>query len=307
MKRILLALLPIYLGSPIFAQEINWFPLGAEWYFTPQCFIEPQCGVIRYHAEIDTVIDGKTAVKIAQDITLWGPVVTLWEYGIPYLRHENDTVYRYSFEAEKWHFLYCVNPQAGDVWEIQTDEFLGIGEPGYTFVVEVDSVVIQEISGANRRVVYTSPVGESDLLFHRPLIEGIGSTESVGLIASPTVMLPAGFSSNFNCYLESGNLIYGSPGSPCFSVGIDDLISIQISVQPNPTKDQITIQLAEGSFPNETSLALYDLNGRQLLNTTLTPGNNTHVVDLRHFSTGMYMLQCTTPNQILWTGKIVKE
>jgi hypothetical protein len=308
MKRILLIILPIFLGTPIFAQDVNWFPIGAEWYFTPQCFFEPQCGVVRYHVESDTLITGKTAKKIIKEENIWGPIIGSMTFDVHYLRHENDTVYRYSFEADKWHFLYCVNPQPGDVWEIQSDEYFGLGyHEGHTFVVEVDAVVFEEIGGINRRIVHTSPVGESDILFHRTLIEGIGSTESTGLIGSYTVMQPAGFGPTFNCYLESGNLIYGSPASPCFSVGIDDLISIQISVQPNPTKDQITIQIAEGSFPNEATITLYDLNGRQLLNTALTPGNNTHIVDLRHFTSGMYLLQCVTPSQILWTGKVVKN
>jgi hypothetical protein len=306
MKRLFtFLLLTAGLGSS--AQDINWFPIGAEWYFTPQCFIEPQCGVIRYHAEIDTVIAGKTAVKIGQDITLWGPVVALWEYGIPYLRHENDTVFRYSFEADRWHFLYCVNPLPGDVWEIQTDEFLGFGEPGYTFVVEVDSVIVQDINGADRRVVYTSPVDETDVLFRRPLIEGIGSTEAAGLIASPTVMLPAGFGPNFNCYLESGNLIYGSPASPCFSVGIEENNPLQITIQPNPAKDFITINITENNFPNQTTLSIYNVHGQKMLNTVLQPGSNTHTMDISHLASGIYLLDCSTPEGVVWMGKMVKH
>jgi len=313
MKRILLILLPLFLGTPIFAQDISWFPLGAEWYYTPHCMTEQNCGIVHFQVVADTLIAGKSAKKITREQTAWSPVNGGTESSSEFLRFANDTVFRFSTEANNWHFLYCFNAQPGDVWEIQNEtyvgyESLGFEEPFPTFIVHVDSVIIHEIAGSDRRIVYTSPVGESDYQYIGHLVEGVGSIGlCFGLIGESVYQVLGGYSSFFNCYLESGNLIYGSPSSPCFSVGIDDLISIQISVQPNPTKDQITIQLAEGSFPNETSLALYDLNGRQLLNTALIPGNNTHVVDLRHFSSGMYVLQCTTPNQILWTGKIVKE
>jgi len=299
--------LSLFLLSYAVAQDINWFPIEAEWYFTPHCFFEPQCGVIRYQVEEDTLIAGKTARKIIKEETIWGPIIDILNFDVHYLRHENDTVYRYSFEASKWHFLYCVNPQPGDVWEIQTDEYLGLGYPELTFVVEVDSIVVQEISGASRRLVHTSPVGETDILFRRPLIEGIGSTELTGLIGSFTVMQPAGFSPSFNCYLESGNLIYGSPVSPCGTVGIDDLIGIQISVQPNPTKDHVIIQIAEGSFPKETTLALYDIQGHQHVRMTINPGTGNYLLDMRHLAPGMYLLNCSTPTEQLWTGKVIKD
>jgi len=314
MKRILLALLPIFLSTPIFAQDINWFPIGAEWYYTPHCMTEQHCGVVHFQVVADTLIAGKSAKKITREQTAWSPTLSEGVSEPEFLRFENDTVFRFSPEANIWHFLYCFNAQPGDIWEIQNETYVGygndgeFGEPAPTFVVQVDSVVIQEIAGSDRRIVYTSAVGESTYHYIGHLVEGVGSIGlCFGLIGETVAQLLGGYMSYFNCYLRSGNLIYGSPASPCFSVGIDVLISVQISVQPNPTKDQITIQLAEGSFPNETSLALYDLNGRQLLNTTLTPGNNTHILDLRNFSSGMYVLQCTTPDQILWTGKIVKE
>jgi hypothetical protein len=68
-------------------------------------------------------------------------------------------------------------------------------------------------------------------------------------------------------------------------IGTPENGMLQIQIYPNPVSDQLTIANQE----ENTTLQIYDLNGRQILTQPLIQGNN--VIDTVEWSSGFYVLK----------------
>ncbi len=254
-------------------QTISWFPDHAEWCYTAHCLFDPQCGYTYYYTAGDTVLEGKSAVVVnslyANDETQFSETDT------HYFREENDTVFYYSDSSNAWGMLYDFNAQPGDVWDL-TETLSGITFPYWGVVPEarivVDSVSIEMLGGAMRRVIHTSPLyneeemePESDWQFRGLIVEGIGPVGvnwSQGLFGESVALPLGGFSPSFSCYRENEALIYGSGANPCGIVsGFDEGIVFEFAVFPNPTTSYIYLQLPL-EFAFRASLTIFNSVGQ---------------------------------------------
>jgi len=86
-------------------------------------------------------------------------------------------------------------------------------------------------------------------------------------------------------------------------VGIEDVISHNISLYPNPAVDYIKFNL-EGTQAD--ALKLFTLNG-QLINTYNISANQTKQIDLRSLKSGIYMYSLTNQQQLIAQGRFVKR
>jgi hypothetical protein len=85
----------------------------------------------------------------------------------------------------------------------------------------------------------------------------------------------------------SVHLSEGFIGPDIAVLGIEDYGQLQgVNIYPNPVETDLNISLPEY---NNYELYLYDLNGKQLINTTITDENQT-IMDLSVQKTGMYLL-----------------
>jgi hypothetical protein len=82
---------------------------------------------------------------------------------------------------------------------------------------------------------------------------------------------------------------------------------VAVSLYPNPVQNQLSVHIKAGELPHGATIELYDMQGRQHLSTLLEPGARTYIIDMRHYASGVYLLHCTTPTEMLWTGKVVKD
>jgi hypothetical protein len=82
---------------------------------------------------------------------------------------------------------------------------------------------------------------------------------------------------------------------------------VAVSLYPNPVQNQLSVHIKAGDLPQGATIELYDMQGRQHLSTLLEPGARTYIIDMRHYASGVYLLHCKTPNELLWTGKILKN
>jgi hypothetical protein len=82
---------------------------------------------------------------------------------------------------------------------------------------------------------------------------------------------------------------------------------VAVSLYPNPVQNQLSVHIKAGELPQGATIELYDMQGRQHLSTLLEPGARTYIIDMRHYASGVYLLHCKTPTEMLWTGKVVKE
>jgi hypothetical protein len=82
---------------------------------------------------------------------------------------------------------------------------------------------------------------------------------------------------------------------------------VLVSLYPNPVIDLLSVHIKSGPMPRGAQLELYDLHGRQHSTTTINPGATTYILQLGHLPAGMYVLKCVTDNQVVWSGKVVKN
>lgn len=83
----------------------------------------------------------------------------------------------------------------------------------------------------------------------------------------------------------------------------DELLQADISVFPNPVKDDIILSFHD-YIPMQASLVLYDTQGRKIAKYDIQSGMN--MVDLTALHTGIYLYQVLDGGQVLKSGKLSK-
>ncbi|NEN22843.1 T9SS type A sorting domain-containing protein [Cryomorpha ignava] len=298
--------------------EVEWFQEGQEWYYNVYCFQEYGCGYTYYEVNGSEIVDEKEAsvlTRIYLDEIIEEPLVSA-----AYLTFENDTVWRFSTEADEWHFLYDIGAEVGDIWTIQKDVFYGYSDDGMKpdeiplFKVVVDSVAFwEEVPNSpltNRRVIYTSPINDgledSEYAFG-PILEGVGPVGgSHDLIGNPAGAALPLQSPYFQCYLVNGELTYGSDelaygigSSPCFTLGTEDIQQDKGSlIYPNPAYDAIRW---DGSIK---ALTIYDITGKVVLQNTQV--FNIQSLCVGELNSGFYMV-VVEKEKTLFSQKLIIE
>jgi len=82
---------------------------------------------------------------------------------------------------------------------------------------------------------------------------------------------------------------------------------VLVSLYPNPVIDLLSVHIKSGPMPRGAQLELYDLHGRQHSTTRINPGATTYILQLGHLPAGVYLLRCVTDNEVVWSGKVVKN
>ena len=135
------------------------------------------------------------------------------------------------------------------------------------------------------------------------VVEGIGS--SAGLFSS----FGNGVNGEWNqlvCYSENGTSLFSrsdlcSSGVGCeVVVGRGEPISTLLSVGPNPVRDRIEIQGAEGF-----QLRMIDLQGRAIWQTT--PETKTQTVNVSKIPRGIYFLEAWENGQRITSHKLILQ
>lgn len=91
------------------------------------------------------------------------------------------------------------------------------------------------------------------------------------------------------------------------ATGITDINSLQMSIDlyPNPTKDELVIQLSDFPLQSNLKLNLFSINGQVIkqvsINSKLTN------IELDKVSQGIYFYQLQDGHNTLKTGKIIVE
>jgi photosystem II stability/assembly factor-like uncharacterized protein len=99
----------------------------------------------------------------------------------------------------------------------------------------------------------------------------------------------------------NGSLLIGSE----YMVGIksEDLFA-SVKIFPNPTSDQLTIELPDSFKANEGSLCVYSMAGKEIVRQKTTGEKS--ILDVSNFPNGLYFLQITIGDQNL-TSKFIKN
>lgn len=130
-------------------------------------------------------------------------------------------------------------------------------------------------------------------------------------------LTPLGPVDAIQCYLSSsdnGQFGMNTPGYVC----VDNIITsdMTVSVQqpatatevrafPNPTSDFLQFGWSSSAVIATATVRLTDTNGRLVLTQTLASAGT--AVDIRHLPVGMYYYTLLDGNQVLGSGKVVKD
>lgn len=313
MKWILFFLGFLSVGSNVNAQDVQWFEPGNEWYYNVHCLLNNACGYKHYAVQGDTLVGAKQGVVLQ--------VLTQEEMGelqfeTLILHAGADTVFRYSPEAERWHMLYDMGAQLGDIWNIQEEEYVGYGEfeegtTPWLFRVVVTAIDTIEIMGEPRRRIvtaqWTNGITASDFHFGYntgSILEGVGPIDDAyGLIGQSTIGPLPLQGPSFQCFLDSGDLIFGSDDAPCNTLSNSSgQKQITFSIHPNPTHDHLFIELPEmGSAAWQ--LRIFDLQGRTVKEQSSFGVGS---LQLNALPSGIYLLQAISDDGSMGVQKFVK-
>lgn len=306
MKKLML-LLPIVFSFHLsFAQENEFAPLGAEWYFDEQLLVPyVNHGYNHYQVIKDTLINGKAAKLIIKQEVY--PTGILAGTDSLYTYEEDSKVYfliNHQFEL-----IYDFGAKVGD-----TIKFSSAFYPCDSVApVVVDSIEIITVNGVslkrqflsnelvqsgyeNEKIidVVTEKLGHNRGIFYYP------HCEPIDYFVEPFLRC---YQDSLISYVEEyWNYLY--PGSPCDTtifLGIkNERTDGQVKIFPNPVKSSVTIE----GLNHISCFEVLDTRGQKLLSTT---GVNLNCLDVSCLPAGLYVLKIITSRSESYSSLFIKN
>lgn len=268
--------------SIVAKSQINWPPVGAEWYYSYDAFdmfgdYEEQDGYIYMKAENDTVVNDTACVKIA--VTYFPSVGTSLYIGNEYLFSNGDSVF--NFHHGHFHLLYDFSLNVGDTCEF----YLGSNSNVYENirgissvedeiqhkVLEKDSVIIdnQKLLSIVYKEYGFSITGL--FLYHGGrVIKGIGSTQFLTGEIFPMIEVD-----NFGplrCYNDG--IVSYTTGVPCnLPTGITP-VNKQLRLAHNPVKEKLEFAIDVDKLSELEYIDVLSVSGILLLRYNADCKNN---------------------------------
>lgn len=263
------------------AQE--WAPVGAQWHYSIPGFI---------FASYETITSVKDTLILERNCRKLQIRSGMPEYEAVYSKYmyqENDQVYRYYPDENRFGLIYDFSKEAGNSW------MLDLGS--YLVTVNVDSTSWIQINDSIRKVQYVNDGGFAH--FWGPIIEGIGHMQylfPINGLAGPAY-------GPFRCYQDSTVGLFKFSWLdqgllPCDTtwnlsmnthVSQNDL-SFAPKISPNPAHDHLFISLDVGTQPFE-ALSLLDLQGRPVRQEAYAAPTYEGELSLHGIPPGLYLLK----------------
>ncbi len=79
-----------------------------------------------------------------------------------------------------------------------------------------------------------------------------------------------------------------------------------ITIYPNPTENNLNVQLPKGFDANESKVSLYDINGRVITDHASKIKNGIVQLDVSQLTTGIYLLHIKSAQKV-WSQLFIKK
>lgn len=132
-----------------------------------------------------------------------------------------------------------------------------------------------------------------------------GSTTIPGAINSTYVATTSGVYRCIVTIISTGCSKASGSIAVTASCKIANTLELEMNVNPNPTRDEIYIQISE-ELKNDATIKIYTLSGNLIVEKTLPAYSESITINLEDFASGMYILELQTVDKII-TQKIMKE
>ncbi len=308
MKRLLIILTLAHLAQHLTAQ-VEWAPIGAEWYYT-----EPYQKELNY-IQIESV--GDTTIKEQNCKTL---LITRNGHEFisrEYIAQLGDTILYYNPQTDCFHTLYNFSAQIGDTVHVHTQPFRPTDAfllpfsfledgiiPYFSYcIVRIDSIEISGVWMKQQEVDFITnddQWGFSNITGGEFLIEGIGSlTYFFGrgnwIVLNEQVTL-------LRCYNDENN-VFQNPqwGSSCTLISsLKFPESKKHRIYPNPTNDILHLEFND---EQEVRIQVVDDIGRIRMAEQISLPSQ---LNISHLESGFYILRIISKKKYS-THKILKK
>ena len=298
MKKLLLLILPFLFFTT--KAQITFPAPGADWHYSA---FQPGFGgpASWTYTEVkhikDSLFMGKATKVLGTNISSF----TLLGFytGNTYVYTSNDSVFFYNSQTlNQWQLLYSFNTPVGQSWQIRLQDNNSID----TVNIKVDSVkntTINSVSLKTLFVTYTEHFGYNPtfgMTYHSVIYDRLGDTTYLLNFHADQEFSCDGcpIMQSILCYQDSTfNLYQPDTSKSCtYSYsGINQFTNnTQIKIYPNPAVNQIFI---DANSNDKLTINIYDVNGKQVLNTTI---NDKSVLDVSTLANGVYTLSLSSVN-----------
>lgn len=266
-------------GFPIFgevaANNTEVFPLrGSEWYYE----IQNDNGSVTYqHLEYaaDTTVNNKKAKVLVRTNHIYDKQIQdVVSREIVF--EEDDMVYWWNAELQRFTVLYDFAAVEGDFWTIQ------VGREN--LVMHVDAVGQYEFEGNAYRLLRVS---DEQGLFSGEIVCGIGHLNS--FFPERLMSQDKGYRmEGIRCCWDEGDLVFKFGNRDCDEIyekyhhGIDEPVVELMVVYPNPTEGILFVKTS-----NATNYRIVNLLSQTLISGTVSNS----VIDISALSNGIYFLK----------------
>ncbi|MBP7273012.1 MAG: T9SS type A sorting domain-containing protein [Saprospiraceae bacterium] len=268
----------------IFASGQTWAPIGAKWTFGIINDFSPWQGYNEWTSTGDTLVGGHNC-RVIQRTYGWGALGDI-DNGKLIIYEDNNVVYFY--QANQFTVLYDFNKTAGETWITVIDSCES--------VITVDSVGMDTINGFPLKALYITSEGPT---FGGKILQYIGdvgrptpnnSYYCLGFVVDGIIY------TGLRCYEDSvlGFHNFNIASTCDYTTSSIEEVEDEfgLSISPNPTSNQITIQT---KMPQQLSFNIYNTLG-QLLKQGITQGNFT-TIELNNLAAGIYSIELRSDNK----------
>lgn len=280
---------------------------NAVWGMSAGCH-EVNCGdysYIKYYYDGDTVIEGIDYKKVVNEflpLTSGNCCLVPGGLGAGYLRQ--DKVAKKVYWRDQW-------MNTDTLWY---DFSLNVGDTLNSFlndpwnpktVLSIDSVLVGE--SYRKRFNIDTSIFRNEYTYS--YIEGIGGTDGFSGYHENNAWE---FGSSLTCFSENGNIVYTPQNNPdtipCgeLPVAVQELYwqtGDLISIYPNPSSGQITLNCKKPSLP--LKITIFDMLGKKHLD--IETDKEFTGIDISELSPGIYFLRAETNKTTFTVKKIIKQ
>lgn len=298
MRHLLLVLFVFSALIIVNGQSVDFAPVGAKWWIN-QILVDPILA--------DSFVIVEVTGEEMKEGQLCRVISNLSGCGLPnpaYVFTRNDSVFFFSEVTEQFELLYDYTAVAGSSWTVR-----GLSNfDGLDHIVNVLNVNEEEWHG---KILKTWYIQNSEIWGDR-IFEKVGSLWYLG----PTYReyCPTEDESRkphmVRCYEDAEGLIKFA-SVPCdywygFSSTSDFGPVVDLHLYPNPTLDQVIIELGEGRLQNQSlHLVVSSITGENMDEMTLSSNLTHYSFSVGGFPAGLYFVRLyNNAGHIIGVGKL---
>lgn len=272
------------------AQTNEFAPVGAKWWYSSYSLVTDYEFPQTFESVAEIMVDGKVCKKILTEPLFIDSVI---------IYQNEDTIFRYFPAIDKFKVLINFNVEAGDSYYIFGEKPGGI-DSAFIHVVSTEMININGYDLKKQTIETDGSFGWGEVN-----IEKIGNSKFFLPIYSIFEIDP----SPLRCYEDDSVGLYETGVvSDCDEIIYDEItegLTSGIFIYPNPTSNNIYIEIANALEGSTYITDLYDIRGKLIYSKELNT-KNTNIFDLGTLNSGIYLMR-TYENGVLRSAEKITK